>query len=489
MEHIRKIKKSFVYMLLISFMFIYSASAASPKQATTKSLSTNYTLVNMSTTDDATVVVKYLKEDGSNWPADTANTTFTIGKNFKQKIIAQYFDSTMTNGRGSAIIQSNTQLGAVVQILARNQTPSSGAYSGISSPSSSYYVPLVQKKLNTASGISNTIIVVQNAEVISQQVTINFIAYPGIGGISNHTKTLNIPPESSSYYDVTSENLLEDGWTGSAVVAAESGKKVVVVASTFLGPNTMTTYNAFPVEAAGKNWGIPLFTSRLLNGLNTSVSIQNVSGAAIPANGITLTCKAGSGFSPATFTKQNTNPIPNNASFAVNPVVDTSIPGNWSGSCLLNSSGDVVVIVTLRSPGYNENSGAYEAFNLDTSIDTRVVVPLMSKRQANGFATVATIQNLDTSNSVDVKLTYTPSAEYTGSSAPVVLNKTIPAGGNLIQNFRLADGVPEIPDGWFGTLLVEPVGTPRPIVAFVQLTNILNPQGDTLLTHNAFTLP
>lgn len=484
------------YLIIASVLIIISLTlgmslsvkAASLSAATSKALSTNYTLVNMSTTNDASVTVTYLKDDGNPWPTDAGNQNFTITKNFGQKIIAQYFDNTMPGGQGSAVISSTQPLGAVVQILARNQTPSSGAYSGVTSPSSSYYAPLVQKNLNTANGISNSVLIVQNAETTAQQVTIDFIAYPGISGISNHTKILNIPRLSSYYYDVTSESLLENGWTGSAVITAESSKKVVVVVNTFLGNDTLTTYNAFPVEAAGKNWGIPLFTSRLANGLNTSVSIQNVSGSPIPSNGITVSCKAGTGFSPATFTKQNPSPIPHNAAFAVNPVVDNTIPTNWSGSCTVSSSGNVVVMVTLRSPGFNSNSGAYEAFNIDQSTDTKVVIPLMSKRQANGFATVATIQNLDTVNSANVRLIYTPGSGYTGSSSPIVLTKTIPAGGNLIQNLRFSE-VPEIPDGWFGTLVVEPVGTPRPIVAFVQLTNINNPPGDTLLTHNAFTLP
>ena len=487
--NINKLRICMLLILSIIVGITVPVDANSLMAATSKVLSTNYTLVNMSTTDDASVTVTYLKDDGSVWPTDAGNQSFSIPKNFGQKIVAQYFDNTMSAGQGSAVISSTQPLGAVVQILARNQTPSSGAYSGVTSPSSSYYAPLVQKNLNTASGVSNSILVIQNAEETNQQVTINFIAYPGIGGISNHTKPVNIPGRSSFYYDVTSEDLLENGWTGSAVVNAESGKKIVVVVNTFLGTDTLTTYNAFPIEAAGKNWGIPLFTSRLANGLNTSVSIQNVSGSTIPANGITVSCKAGTGFSPSTFTKQNTGSIPNNSAFAVNPVVDNSIPGNWSGSCRVSSTGNVVVIVTLRSPGFNSNSGAYEAFNIDQSSNSRVVIPLMSKRQANGFATVATIQNLDTNNAANVKLTYTPGSGYTGSLTPIVLNKTIPAGGNLIQNFRLVSDVPEVPDGWFGTLVVEPVGTPLPIVAFVQLTNITNPPGDTLLTHNAFTLP
>ena len=93
-------------------------------------------------------------------------------------------------------------------------------------------------------------------------------------------------------------------------------------------------------------------------------------------------------------------------------------------------------------------------------------------------------------NAAEVKLTYTPSVDYTGSQTPIILTRTIPPSGNLIQNFRTND-VPEVPDGWFGTLLIEPVeiSSARPIVAFVQLTNILGLPGDTLMAHDAFTLP
>ncbi len=161
-----------------------------------------------------------------------------------------------------------------------------------------------------------------------------------------------------------------------------------------------------------------------------------------------------------------------------------TLPGNWSGACILTAPGNVVVINTLRRPGLSDDAGTYEGFPTTTT-STKVVIPLMSKRQANGFATVATIQNLDTVNSANVKLTYTPSASYGGSQTPIVLTATIPPGGNIMPNLRYGE-VPEIPDGWYGTLVVEPNDSnPRPIVGYVQLTNILGLSGDTLMTHDA----
>src|SRR6266567_4037049 len=84
--------------------------------STTKTLSTNFTLINLGTSD-ASVSVAYYTDTGAVWTADVADTNFTIPANGGQAIIRQYADSTMTSGKGSAIVSSNQPLGSVVQIL------------------------------------------------------------------------------------------------------------------------------------------------------------------------------------------------------------------------------------------------------------------------------------------------------------------------------------------------------------------------------------
>ncbi len=470
-------------IITVAFLFIFTVvvSASSLNAATTKQLSTNYTLVNLGSAT-ANVTVMYVKSDGSPWDADTSSEVFSIPGNFGQKIITQYFDSTMTSGSGSATITSNTPLSAVVQILARNQTPSSGAYSGISTGSTTFYVPLIQRQLVTASGTSNGQIMIQNVTNAPTTVDAEFIPAPGIPGITGFSK-LDIPIAAFStfYYDLSDETGLETGWTGSAVVT--SSTPIGVVVNMFAGPNTLTTYNAFPIESIGTGWALPQFTSRLPNGLSTSMSVQNVSGVTMAIDSISINCKSTIS-SPATFTATNKVAVVANASYSFNPVSDMTIPTNWSGACLLNAPGSVVVINTLRRPGLSDDAGTYEGFPTSTTT-TKVVIPLMSKRQANGFATVATVQNLDSVNTANVKLTYTPSADYTGSQTPIVLTATIQPGGNIMPNLRFSE-VPQIPDGWYGTLVVEPNdANPRPIVGYVQLTNILGLSGDTLMTHDA----
>src|SRR5574340_129075 len=181
------IAKSIVITVGLLIITTLVVSASGLNAATTKTLSTNYTLVNLDSTD-AEVSVLYLKSDGPPWDADAGNESFTIPGNYGQKIVAQYFDSTMSAGSGSAVISSAKPLSAVVQILARNQTPSSGAYSGILNGSTTYYVPLVQRQLVTASGTSNAQIMIQNVTGNPVLADVEFIPAPGFPGITGHVE-------------------------------------------------------------------------------------------------------------------------------------------------------------------------------------------------------------------------------------------------------------------------------------------------------------
>jgi len=478
-----------IIILIMSFVFTMTGSA----QSTTKALSTNYTVVNMGIAL-ANVNATYYKTDGSAWPADADKTNFTVDSNFGQKVIAQYFDSTMVPGQGSAVLSSDQPLGAVVTIQARGQVATNGAYVGYSSGSEKFYVPLIARNRNTANGLTNTQIIIQNLNNTAMSAKVDFVALPGLG-FSDWTKTpINIPAYSSYYYDIEEElpSNLPDGWIGSAQVASnDSGKQIAVVFNIFSGANGLQTVNAFPAEKTSLTWSVPQFVSRIPNGLSTPINIQNISGGNIAAGGIDVDCVPATGY-VGNVHIENSAVIPNNATFGVNPVTDMSITGNWQGACKITSTGNIVAIVTLRRPGLDEIS-AYEAF--PTSItDTKVIVPLMAKRLANGFATVAVIQNLDQVNSATVRLTYTRAPGFTvGDPTYVINNVSIPPGGNVQQNLRLASEPvgTTMPDGWQGTLLVEaqPSTTARPLVAYVALTNYYTTNGDTQMAHDAFNLP
>ena len=476
-----------------------SAQAAS----TTKSLSTSFTVVNLSA-DEATVAASYYKEGtsvgagGEAWSADGANTSFKLPGNGGQKIVRQYTDAVLTAGRGGVILSSDKPLGAIVQITVRtaNIAATSGAYSAISTASDTFYVPLVSRQGASASGKTNSQIIIQNANTTGP-ATVNVTFNP-----SGFVKTLTVAPGASYYYDLDDEAGLAPGYFGAAVVSAGSGGQIVVVSNFFTGDDGLQTFNAFPASSVGTKWLIPLFISRIGNGLNSPVAIQNLSGADMAVGSVTLSCIGDplyNGGSSGPFSKTNATVVANNAAFYFNPVADATLPTNWVGACSVTAPGNVVSFVQLRTVGGTGNPGnaaAHEAINA-SGTNKRVFVPLVAKRLANGFATAVTIQNLS-AGTATVNLTYKPSADFVaagGSAADIPVGPyTIAAGGSLIQNHRnpgnggSGTNIHNLPDAWFGTLVVT---SDQPIDGFVQLTNVgvPSPAGDTFMAHNVFTQP
>lgn len=455
-------------------------------QSTTKALSSNFTLVNLSSTA-ADGQIDYFKADGSEW---RPSQSFNLPANGGQAIFRQYDDAQLAPGQGSVVVSSSQTTGSVVQILARGQNPtSSGAYVGLSVSNASFYVPLVARMGSTASGLANSQIVVQNAGGAAVDIAIDVTGAAG-GNPVSFTKTFTgIAPSASVVYDLATESAsnIPDQFYGSAVVRATTAGGEVAVVSNFFTGDAMQTFNAFPANAPDTKWFVPLFTSKLTNTLNTPVTVQNLSGAPIAAGAISLTCTPDVSMPAGTpsFTKTNAAAVANNGSIFFNPVGNADYPDNFYGACVVTAPANVVSFVQMRFIATGE-AAAYEAIK-GSSTDKKLVVPLVAKRLSNGFATAVTIQNLNQSAAATVTLTYTPS-----SGAPIVIpNVNIPAGGSLIQNQRTINGVPELPAGWVGTLTVT---SNQPVGGFVQLSFLRDinpslPSGDNYMAHNAFTQP
>lgn len=465
-------------------------------QSTTKSLSTNFTLVNLGS-QAANGIVEYILPNGDPWGGGSESFTIAAGG---QAIFRQYADPgqpgnpNLTNAAGSAVVSADQPLGAVVQIQARGQNPTTnGAYSGVSEGGTSYYVPLVARKLTTASGLGNSQIVVQNTGSSAVNVEIELI---GPNGSTTYTKSgISIQPGASYYYDLALESSsnVPDNWYGSAVARSVTAGGTIAVVSNFFTGDAMQTFNAFSSSSPTTGWFVPLFTSRLSNSLSTPIAVQNLSGADIITGGVQVVCTPDPGLSGySTFTMTNGTAIGHTAAYYFNPVTNMSIPAGFYGSCVINASANVVAFVQMRFVNTGE-AAAYEAIPAGGT-DTTAYIPLVAKRLPNGFATAVTIQNLSAVTAT-VDLTYNPSPDYSGSHTPIVITgRTIGPYASLIQNHRITTGagaVSELPDGWFGTLVVE---SDQPVAAFVQLTFLRSvnpslPGGDNFMAHNAFTQP
>jgi hypothetical protein len=502
-------RKPALAVAMVIAALVFSAPTPAHAAATSKLLSTNFTLVNLDKDNPASGSISYLLDSGAAWPGVSAgNLGFTLPANGGSIQIKQYFDPTMQAGRGSVVIASDRPVGAIVQIQARGQVPTQGAYTGFLTGHTVFYVPLVARNRSTLGGTANSQIIIQNADSSAVTVTVDLIPSAGITG--GYTKTIDsLAPGVSYYYDLSTETSLPDNWIGSAVVTAQDGKKITVVSNFFQGADILQTFDAFPQEDLGPQWVVPIFFSRLDNGLSTVITVQNIGGAEIPAGGLGMHCTTIWGNTPAKLDFTNPTAVPTNGEYSFNPIGDAQqYPVAWAGTCEVQAAGaNLAAIVQMRyynSPSGNIGASAYEAVRAGGT-DRVMFIPLVAKVLPNGFASVVGIRNLG-AYATNLKLFYMPA---TNGNCPVsacdinhdgkvdaadtieVDGLVIPGGSSLQRNHRLGTGTVSseaentLPDGWEGSLRIESYD--QPIDGYVQLTYYKNVSGDQFMAHRAFT--
>ena len=488
---------------------VFAAPQPALATATAKQLSTNFTLVNLDKDNPATGAISYLLESGADWPGVSAgNLSFNLPANGGSIQIKQYFDPTMQPGRGSVVIAADRPVGAIVQIQARGQVPTQGAYTGFLEGHSVYYVPLAARNRFTLNGTANSQIIIQNADAEAVTVTVDLI--PSAGSTGSYTRTISaIQPGVSYYYDLSDETNLPANWIGSAVVTALNSRKITVVSNFFQGADILQTFNAFPQEELGPEWIVPIFFSRLENGMSTVVTVQNIGGEPIGTGALAMHCRTIWGNSPSELVFHNPKAIPTNGSYSFNPIGDAPLyPVAWAGTCEVRAAGaSLAAIVQIRY--YNSPSGvvgasAYEGVRAGGT-DRVMFVPLVAKVLPNGFASVVGIRNLGASATV-LRLVYIPATngncpvstcdinhDGTVDAADTIIIEglVIPGGSSLQRNHRLGTGTSSaeaengLPNNWEGSLRIE--SSSQPIDGYVQLTYYKNVSGDQFMAHRVFT--
>ncbi len=472
-----------------------------------KTFSTNFTLVNVSNSQTVTATVSYIRPDGSTWPSSPAFSSAMLPPG-SSAILRQYDDPAMPDGLGSGSLTVSNAFGLVVpvvQILARNgQVASSGAYGGVAT-NRSLFVPLVVRNLNTASGLSNSQLAIQNPGTSAITATVSFVPAPGSPGSVYSRGDVTIPAGASYMYDVSTETNIPDGFYGSAQVTANAPTgQVALVANLFSGQHQLYTFGGFTRNySPGQDWinlyAVPLFMSRLSNGTSTTLAIQNMDSTTIPANGIDITCTDSSATN--TFTISNPVDVPAAGAFYVNPVTDLTLPTNWYGSCVIVPDTvfrDLAVLIQQRRPGVSDDAAAYQATVFPSIAGNggtmSALVPLVARRLPNGFATAVTIQDLyedldndDNPVPATVTLRYIP----VGGGTPIIVGPlTVPSTGILIRNHRLGGTGPQVeealPDGWVGSLQIT---SDQSFTGYIQLTNTQALPGDNLMAHELPAVP
>lgn len=389
-----------------------------------------------------------------------------------------------------------------VNIVNAKTTPNvvKGAYPGVPATAiwGPHNIPLVAKRRWTASGWSDSDILIQNAMNTAVTVQVHLIQ-PGQSSI---VKAFVIQAYDSLRYRLDIDATIPDGWIGSAVVRPLVSGSLAVSTDFFTGDrNTDFAFNSYPPENKTADAYIPLFMVRRTGATgvaSTPLSVQNVSSVAFGVGELLLICTADAGSGLSNFTTYNTVSVNPNESYAFNPATDTaSFPiSEWQGFCRLilqnqaNGPKQFVTMAQIRYPA-NYNASAYEALRAD-GINKQAYFPVIQKRLPDGSATAIVVQNLS-SLTANTQFQYKASPSCPGFS-DVIVTYPIPAGQSVTHNHRLVGlggnpntpGYHGLPDGWCGSLRVI---SDQPIDGFGQITNVFNTSGDWIMAYNAITHP
>lgn len=211
----------------------------------------------------------------------------------------------------------------------------------------------------------------------NRNFNIEFTPYPGTS-LPGYTKQIFLSSDGSAFYQLKDETALPTPWYGSVRVydgdSPSSYSAAVALDNYTWAEELAQAHNVFSSGAGTWQWGTPLLmicVGSMSGETSTSLSVQNVSGAAINASSLTLDCiSAGTGSS---FTKTGTNTvIPDKGIYAFNPVTDfvmfpSSMTG-WTASCrvfAVEASVPRAVVVTSQirtTSGNTRLSGGFEGF-------------------------------------------------------------------------------------------------------------------------------
>jgi hypothetical protein len=429
-----------------------------------------FQIQNLSSTQTATVLIQYYKQDGTGGSGDYQQT-ITIAANRSKTIICS-LNSDLSSEilapapgvrgsstfAGSVIISSDQPIASIANEAASVNNPyGSASYNGLSDADLSevIYAPLIAKL-----GQPNTTINIQNPNSSQISVVVDYV--PGTYGVSYTTPSINIEGYGSRIWEVPANALDTNGrFLGSAKITSTGGKIAVVVDAIFASNSpSPSRYNARQSYTAFKSGSTkavaPLIQKNDGGVWYSGIQVMNL-GPGDATVQITYNGKQGTGTdvscNPTTDALGLTEP-----SFTLEENKSKTILTEFGGS--LNSSalagldcfrgaanvevtsgtGKVVVIVSVAGQNSPQVS-YYRGFNPDLATST-IVVPLIEKYLgvpgANGWSTGVQIAHVGTGDAIidaSFNVTCNGSTEtVTESSDPV------PAGSST--TFLQLNGFP-----------------------------------------------
>lgn len=366
-----------------------------------------------------------------------------------------------SNFSGSVVVTSGSPLAGTIT-LANGLTGAnyaSDAYSAVTSPATTVYLPIIMANLGGPGW--NTRVIIQNAGGSNANATITYVGSgaPGVTTISN------LPPNQSAIVDQADSGVT--GFNGSAIVTSTNGQNLAVIVEEYKsGGGTLMAYNGVASTDADTTVYMPGYLDQ--SPWVTDFTIVNTGGGA--ATGTTIEFAGSSASLSCT--------VPANGSLylirsgGVPSGCSGSFPTNYYGAATVKTTSGqkLVVVYNIGDAGLgNHRTEAYVGFPSSGAAQT-IIVPLIENMYGSGWLTTFSVQSVDGS-------TPTLQLTYSGNKTPTCN----PCDGGMTGPSKTFDQSKDghVPTGFIGGVRIV---SNKNIVVIADQDNKANPGikgGDT----------
>lgn len=388
-------------LITLSMAFVLALSLAVPVFAGDPdpgSGKTNFTVMNISDTNTATVQADYISQNGSialSWPV-TIEPRSSAGFAADDAGLKGLPD----NWRGSVVVSSDQPVVAFVQMIWTNsglppthaRYRTAGAYNGFTAGANKLYLPSLAQR----TGSQNSVIAVQSAATPSTSETVAFtIRFYDRQGNLTHTINDTVYKGAQKTYDLYDyRDTFGGNWLGAAVIQANNPADMLTAAATMHWTSYSAAYAA--VTGGGTRAYLPSGTRRVQGDSwlqYTGIIVQNLDPAAQATVRVTWYDRLGNTLHVFTDT------IPANSSHGYNTrFIDTSevpasskatlgndLTDDWNGSVVIESVGpnapQIVAVANLQwGPGHSTSPNSASAYTSFSNGNAQVFIPQTFRR-------------------------------------------------------------------------------------------------------------
>jgi hypothetical protein len=417
--------------LVAAVAVAFGASPAAHAQTTAHTYSSTITVQNLSGSP-ATITLRFYAEGSGAASATVPNEVVPANG---LKAYSPLPSAVQAGFSGSAVISSNQNIAAIVNVSGDNTNFGLSSYSGFSSGAKSVSLPLLFKNTFGFSTFFN----VQNVGATATNVRVNYKGVTTTGTPVNvSTGPFSVPANSAKRFDQPSIGALPNGFVGSATVTSDIENVVATVIQ--IGPTTMLGYNGF--TGGSTNPVMPLINTNN-SGFSTGIQVQNLGGT---ATNVTISYTPSSPAVGTACTETKSVPANSSTTFALNAFIKSETGENCAngplfvgtGKVTANSTGQPLVAIVNQLNSAGKKGDSYGAFDPSTATN-KVVLPLIEDR-VFGYFTGVSIMNVG-NVATTINCTYTNSTATQSTTSPLAPGAAFTAvQANVIKDTYVGSG-------------------------------------------------